>query len=276
MTGISTNTSDVISLPAKRKRASLKLPAPVWSCLIAVVLILTAEYMAKAGHVSRFILPAPSEVWSVLWEGFGSGFLVEHTISSAYSTLAGFILGSLLAISVAGVLSSSPQLERIMTPFIVAFQSMPKIAIAPLIVLWLGFGDISKVVIVMVVCFFPIMVNTLQGLKIRDQNQYELFRSLGASRFQTFFGLRLPNAVPYIFAGLRIGSIFALIGTVVGEFVGADQGLGYVMLQSKANFDVPGVYACLLLLMLMGVLLNAAMAFCEQKVSFWTRQLDVD
>ncbi|WJR80938.1 ABC transporter permease [Bradyrhizobium sp. NP1] len=254
-------------------RPQFNIPTRLSSFILVVLLLGLAEYAARGGHVSRLILPAPSEVVSVLWDGFKSGFLLEHVLSSTYSTLVGFLLGAAIAIGAAGFLATIPALEKILTPFIVAFQSLPKIAIAPLIVLWLGFGDLSKMTIVIVVCFFPIMINALQGFKIRDRNHYELFKSLGATRMQMFFGLRLPHAIPYIFAGLHIGAIFALIGTVVAEFVGTDKGLGYVMLQAKANFDVPSVYACLALLMLMGILLNALMSFLERKVSFWANDV---
>jgi NitT/TauT family transport system permease protein len=262
------------TIPAPiRNRTRRRLPASAWSALLAVLLLGLAEYGARNGYISRLILPAPSAVVQVLWEGFVSTFLLEHIASSAWSTLVGFVLGAAIAIGIAGLLATIPTLERILSPFIVAFQSLPKIAVAPLIVLWLGFGDVSKIAIVMVVCFFPIMVNSLQGLKIRDRNHYELFRSLGATRLQMFFGLRLPHAVPYIFAGLHIGALFALIGTVVAEFVGSDKGLGYVMLQAKANFDVPSVYACLALLMAMGILLNGLMGWLEKKVSFWAQDV---
>jgi len=109
----------------------------------------------------------------------------------------------------------------------------------------------------------------LQGLKIRDRTQFELFQSLGATRWQMFVHLRLPSAVPYIFAGLHIGAIFALIGAVVAEFVGTGSGIGYAMLQAKASFDVPGVYVCLVLLMVLGTLLNFIMRRLEQRVAFW-------
>ena len=243
------------------------------SLLIVIALLAWAEYAARAGLVSRLVLPAPSRVWAVLVEGFATGFYVEHILSTVTALISGFLIAGTAAITIAGVLSSIPFIERIMTPYLVAFQSMPKVAIAPLIVIWFGFGNLSKIIIVITACFFPILMNALHGLKLRDRDHYELMRSLGATRMQLFVHLRLPHAVPYIFAGLHIGIIFALIGTVVAEFVGTSAGIGYVMLQAKANFDLPSVYACLVLLMVLGVTLHAIMSQLERRIVFWARDL---
>lgn len=243
------------------------------SLLILLAFLSWAEYAARNGLVSRLVLPAPSRVWAVLVDGFSSGFYVDHIMSTVTALVAGFLIAGTTAITLAGVLSSIPFFERIMTPYLVAFQSMPKVAIAPLIVIWFGFGNTSKIIIVVTACFFPILMNALHGLKLRDRDHYELMRSLGANRMQLFVHLRLPHAVPYVFAGLHIGVIFALIGTVVAEFVGTSAGIGYVMLQAKANFDLPSVYACLVLLMILGVVLHAIMDQLERRVVFWGRDL---
>jgi NitT/TauT family transport system permease protein len=256
-----------------------KKPAPVWSRIarptrlaslaIAVALILLAQYATTHGMVSKFILPVPTAVGSVLVEGFASGFYTEHLLSTLVSMLAGFAIAAAIAIALAGLFNSMPIVEEVFTPFLVAFQSLPKIALAPLIIIWFGFGETSKIVVVAASCFFPIMINTLQGLKIRDRDRLELMRSLGAGRWQLFYYLRLPDALPFIFAGLHVGAIFALIGSVVAEFVGSSAGLGYAMLQAKAQFDLASVYACLVLLMLLGIALHAVMAALERRVAFW-------
>ncbi|MEI8401743.1 MAG: ABC transporter permease [Alcaligenaceae bacterium] len=240
------------------------------SVLIAIVLMLGAECAAHYDWISPLMLPAPSAVWLALIDGLQNGGYSGHILSSVRSMLAGFFFATVLAVALAGVLASRPWLEGVVTPFIVAFQSMPKIAVAPLIIIWLGFGDLSKITIVTISCFFPILINTLQGLKIRDRDQFELFQSLGASRWQLFYRLRLPNSMPYFFVGVHVGMIFALIGTVVAEFVGTDAGLGYLIMQSKAQFDVPGVFACLGLLMLLGVTLHFLMRRIEIFASRWS------
>jgi NitT/TauT family transport system permease protein len=258
--------------PARPESRWLR-PEYAVSLLILVSLLGLAEYVARNGLVSRLVLPAPSLVWDVLVDGFTSGFYIKHIESTVTSIVVGFLIASTAAISIAGILASIPVVERVLTPFFVAFQSMPKVAIAPLIVIWFGFGELSKIVIVVTACFFPILMNALHGLKLRDRDHFELMRSLGANRLQLFLHLRLPHALPYIFAGLHIGVIFALIGTVVAEFVGTNAGIGYVMLQAKANFDLPSVYACLVLLMVLGVLLHAIMGQLEKRIAFWARDL---
>ncbi len=243
------------------------------SLLLLLVLLGLAEAAAKLGWVSKLVMPAPSAVWAVLVDGFSSGFYMPHLRSTVGSILVGFAVAATAAITIAGTLASIPVLERVLTPFFVALQSMPKVAIAPLIVIWFGFGELSKSVIVITACFFPILMNALHGLKLRDRDHLELMRSLGATRMQLFLRLRLPAALPYVFAGLHIGVIFALIGTVVAEFVGTNAGVGYVMLQSKANFDLPSVYACLLLLMVIGVVLHTVMKQLEKRVAFWAQDI---
>jgi NitT/TauT family transport system permease protein len=247
----------------------------VWTVIVAVTALGIAEVVAANELVSRLILPAPTAVWNAIVSGFQTGIYWPHIFSTLYATTAGFLMAAVVSIVIAGILASIPRLERIFYPFIIALQTMPKIAIAPLIVLWLGFGNMGKTTIVALICFFPILVNSLQGLRIRDRDQYELTRSLGASTYQLFRYIRVPNAVPYIFAGLHIGIIFALIGAVVAEFVGSRAGLGYLLLSQKAAFNVPGVYANLLLLMVLGLTYHGIMVALERRVAFWTRDLTV-
>src|SRR5690606_19601094 len=237
------------------------------SAAIAIVLIGALELAARNQWISAMIVAAPSRVMAVLAEGIADGIYLRNLAASMGALVAGFGLAFVVAVVTAGVLSSSRFLERVLTPYIVAFQSMPKVAIAPLVVLWLGFGELSKIAIVAIVCFFPMMVNTLQGLRNRNVDHYELLQSLGASRWQQFWKLRLPHAVPYIFAGVRIGATFARLGVAVAALVGTNSGVGFAMLQAKAQFDVPGVYACLVLLMLMGLTLNALTTVCERWVA---------
>jgi NitT/TauT family transport system permease protein len=219
------------------------------------------------------ILPRPSDVWIALVDGWRSGLYIDHIVSTLGATLGGFCIASVVAIGLAGLFTGVPRLERIFLPFIVAFQTLPKIAIAPIIVLWLGFGTPSKVVIVAAVCFFPILVNTLQGLRLRDWERLELFQSLGASRWQLFRHLRVPDALSYIFAGFNIGLVFALIGAVIAEFLGSGSGLGVLLIQQQVAFNVPGMFAVLILLMIAGMVLHAVVRLVERKLLYWVADL---
>lgn len=245
----------------------------ILSVTLAIGLIVLAEVAANRDWVNPLILPNPSSVWNALVDGFERGIYGRHIRSTVSSTLAGFGSAAIIAIMIGGVLAAVPRVERIFLPFIVAFQTLPKVAVAPIIILWLGFGTQSKVVVIATICFFPILVNTLQGLRIRDQERLELLRSLGASRWQLFRYLRFPDSLPYVFAGLNIGVVFALIGTVIAEFLGSREGLGVLLVQQQAAFNVPGMFAALILLMIVGLFLNGITRLVEKKVVFWAADL---
>lgn len=218
------------------------------------------------------MLPAPSDVARALFDVFESGLIWPHLTSTLLATVQGFAIAVVVGFTFGGLLAVFQRLERIFYPFIVAFQTLPKIAIAPLIIIWLGFGNISKVAIVAIVAVFPILVNTLQGLRLRDHTQYELMLSLGATKWQVFRFIRFPSSLPYVFAGLHVGVIFALIGTVAAEFVGASEGLGVLLIQQKALFNVPAVFAMLAIFMVIGLVMNGIMGYVEKRATFWAQE----
>lgn len=258
----------------RASRGSRRLVDAAASVLLLVVGIVAAEVASRYELVSPLIIPSPSSTLGALRAGFESGVYWQHLVSTLSGTLSGFVLAVLLGGSLGGLLASLPRLERILFPFIVAFQSLPKIAIAPLVVLWVGFGNSSKVVLVGIVCFFPVLVNTMQGLRLRDQDRYELAVALGASRWQVFRYIRLPGSMPYVFAGLHVAAILALLAAIVAEFVGARSGLGVLLEQQRAQFNTPGVFAILLILMVVGLAINQVMKLLEKRVTFWAQEND--
>lgn len=241
--------------------------------VLGVVIITVWEIAARNGWVSPFILPAPSSIWDTLVANLSSGLYWHHLLATVWAAALGFLIAATAAIMLAGLLVSIPPIRKAIFPYVVAFQTLPKVAVAPIVVLWLGFGQLAKLFIVVFVCFFPILINALEGLEIRDRDKLELFQSAGANRWQLFIGLRVPGALPSIFAGLHIGAVFALLGAVVAEFVGTREGLGYLLLLEKSQFNVPGVFAILVLLMAIGLTLSWLMQFLERKIS-WSRGLD--
>jgi NitT/TauT family transport system permease protein len=259
------------SAPSRRASATDRAA----SLVLAAAILGLAELAAINEWVSRLILPRPSQVAVSLWNGLESGIYWSHLLSTVRATVGGFLLAAVTAVAIAGLLTSIPRAERILLPFIIAFQTVPKIAIAPLVILWLGFDDVGKTIIVTIVCFFPILVNALQGLRMRDRSQLELFQSLGASRWQLFRFVRIPNSLPYLFAGFHVAILFALIGAIVAEFVGSRAGLGFLMLQSRAQFDVPGFFAILIILMVIGTVLHRSMLLLERRIAFWSTDVTV-
>ena len=184
------------------------------------------EAVVRAFEIPIFILPPPSQVAMALYRGIASGLYINHLGYTLLETLLGFIAGSLLGFFLGTAVAMNRWVEFFLYPYIVMFQSLPKVALAPLIVVWFGLGLTSKVINAALVAFFPLLVNTMVGLKSADEDRVSLMRSLAASDRQIFWMLRLPNALPFVMAGLDVAMIFALIGAIVAEFVGAQRGLG--------------------------------------------------
>jgi NitT/TauT family transport system permease protein len=237
--------------------------------LLIVVFLAAWEGFVRVFEIQAFILPPPSNVFLALYRGFASWLYVDHIWITVSETLLGFVLGTVLAFALGTVIALSRPVEYFLYPFVVMFQAMPKVALAPLIIVWCGLGMFSKVVNAALVAFFPLMVNTIVGLRSAEEDKINLMRSLAASRMQIFWMLQLPNAMPYIFAGLEIAMILALIGAIVAEFVGATAGLGMLISSMNFTMDVAGQFSVLLLLSIIGLVLNWIVASVRRRVLFW-------
>ena len=236
--------------------------------LIAAVLVVW-EAGVVLFAIPQFILPAPSNVFVAFYRGFASALYIDHIWITVTETLMGFVLGTALAFMLGTVIALSRPVEYFLYPFVVMFQAMPKVALAPLIIVWFGLGLTSKVVNAALVAFFPLMVNTIVGLRSAEEDKVNLMRSLAASKTQIFWMLQLPNALPYIFAGLEIAMIFALIGAIVAEFVGAQAGLGMLIQSMNFSMDVAGQFSVLLILSILGLILNSIIVGVRRRVLFW-------
>jgi NitT/TauT family transport system permease protein len=227
------------------------------------------EAIVRGFAIPSFILPPPSEVGVALYRGFASGVYMQHLGYTLLETLLGFIVGSLLGFFLGTAVAMNRYVEFFLYPYIVMFQSLPKVALAPLIVVWFGLGLTSKVINAALVAFFPLLVNTMVGLKSADEDRVSLMRSLAASDHQIFWMLRLPNALPFVMAGLDVAMIFALIGAIVAEFVGAQRGLGMLIQSMNFNMDVSGQFSLLLVLSVVGLILNRCIGLIRRRVMFW-------
>jgi NitT/TauT family transport system permease protein len=245
--------------------------------LLILATLAVWEALVLGFSIPAFILPTPSSIFTALYRGFVSTLYLDHIWVTLIETLLGFALGSALAFALGIAVALSRRIEYFLYPFIVMFQAMPKIALAPLIIVWFGLGLTSKVVSAALVAFFPLMVNTIVGLRSADEDRVNLMRSLAATRWQIFWMLQLPNALPYIFAGLEIAMIFALIGAIVAEFVGAQSGLGMLIQSMNFTLDVAGQFSVLLILSMLGLLLNSLVSEVRRRVLFWdpSQKLDV-
>jgi len=241
------------------------LHKPALRILLLVASLAAWEASVRALRVPTFILPSPSQVGAALYRGAVSGIYLQHLWITLAETLLGFVLGSVVAFVIGTALAISRRTEYFLYPYIIMFQSMPKVALAPLVVVWFGLGLTSKVVSAALIAFFPLLVNTIVGLRSADEDRVDLMRSLAASELQIFRMLRLPSALPFIMAGLEV----AMVGAIVAEFVGAEAGLGMLIQSRNFSMDVAGEFAVLFILAVLGLLLNAVLVSVRKRVLFW-------
>ena len=239
----------------------------LFSLLIAVALLTAWELACRGFDVPDFILPTPSLILTVAVTR--AVILLPHAAVTAIEVLAGIIISLLVAVPLSIVLFAQPSVEKALAPFLVASQAVPVFAVAPLLVVWLGYGLASKVLMAAVIIFFPITVNLLEGFKSCDHEFRVLFQLMGAGFWKTLRFLYWPWALPHFFAGLKVGVSVATIGAVIGEWVGAQQGLGYLMIQANARLNVDMVFAAILWLSVMGLSLWVFVGFLERKVISW-------
>jgi len=240
---------------------------------IAIPLILVAVVLAvwevgcRWAGIPDFILPPPSRILTVAVAD--AALLLPHAGITLVEILCGIGLALGAAIPLAVGMHARPAIEKALAPFLIASQAVPVFALAPLLVVWLGYGLASKVLMAAVIIFFPITVSLLEGFKSCDRNYRVLFELMGASQWQALRKLYWPWALPYFFAGLKVGVSVATIGAVIGEWVGAQQGLGYLMIQANARLKVDLVFAAILWLSLMGVGLWGLVGIIEKRCLWW-------
>lgn len=241
----------------------------ILSIALFVVLIGSWQLSVRSGLLPAFVLPAPTDVATRV---FADAFDRTVLFDCAYTLteiIVGFLIAAVLGIALGAAIALVPLVDRVLSPYIVALQTIPKVAIAPVLIIWFGFGIESKIVIVALIALFPILVNVVLGFRSIDPRQVVLMRVLDASAWQIFRKVRIPNALPSIMAGMYIAMIFSVIGAVVGEFLGSPHGLGAQIMQRQAAMDVVGVYSVLVILTFIGVLLNSAVKLTSRKLVFW-------
>ncbi|ASU40514.1 ABC transporter permease [Herbaspirillum sp. meg3] len=232
---------------------------------VFVAVVVIWEAIIRYFEIPIYIMPAPSNIaLSLMNTSYWDNAL--YTLGEAMS---GFLLAAVFGIVLGGLIAQFPLAEKTLYPYLIAIQTTPKVAVAPLFIMWFGFGMTSKVIIAATIAFFPILVNVISGLRSTDPARLELMRSLRATRWQIFTMVRLPGALPMIFAGLNIAIIFSILGAIVGEFLGSRKGLGNAIMQMNVNLDTAGVFATLFVLSAIGVCLHVLMGILQRKALFW-------
>lgn len=231
--------------------------------------LLVWHLVARIGGFPAFILPTPGLVWQRLLAALGDGTLFRHTLVTLQEVLAGLVSGVGVATVLGYLLAKSRTFEKLLSPYIVASQSVPTVAIAPLLVIWFGPGLLSKVLICALIVFFPVLVNTVVGVRSVPEDLRDLMRSMRATRWQTFTLLEVPAALPVFLGGLKIGATLSVIGAVVGEFVGADRGLGFLISRGKWEYDTALVFVAVLTLVIMALALYGMVVLLERWLLSW-------
>jgi NitT/TauT family transport system permease protein len=268
-----------VSATQRSLTGMVRLPAvPVWlrriawrpllsPVLFAVVVLLVWQELTVHLHVSPMLLVPPTAIWDVLVQSWP--ILLVQTWPTLVNTVVGFLLAAGLGIVLGGVLVVSRRVEQAFWPHILIFQLIPKVAVAPLFIIWLGMGPSSRLAFAVFLSFFPIAVSAASGFRAADRTALRLCQSLTASTWQTFIHVRVPYAIPHVFAGLKVGVTVAIIGVVIGEFVTAQEGLGYIIMFASSAAETALVFAAIILLCAIGMVLYGAVALAEWFVRRW-------
>jgi NitT/TauT family transport system permease protein len=236
--------------------------------LIYIVLLAGWEWLARALKIPTWILPAPSAIFeaAIKW----APELAQNSWVTLRETVVGFVLAIALSLPLAILISLNLLARKLLYPILLGLQSVPKVAVAPLVILWFGLSDWPKIIVVVLVCFFPILVNMIAGLEAVPKTMLDLMRSLGASPHMVFRRLRIPVALPHVFTGCKVAVTFAVIGAVISEFVAAQDGLGYLILISTAQSQTPLAFAAIAVLTVLSIALFHGIEFIEKRVIDWT------
>ncbi|MGW4794240.1 ABC transporter permease [Nonomuraea sp. NPDC004297] len=255
-----------------RQGPSLKDRLTDWGLpLLGLVAVIALWWAATAVFsIEKFLVPSPVDVVDAFIGQ--AGYLMAQTWVTLLETVEGFLLATVIGVPIAMLIAGSRLLEKMIYPLLLAVNAVPKIAIAPILVVWMGFGQMPKIVMVFLLCFFPIVISTATGLKSTPAELAELVRSYGASRMQAFFKVRFPYALPQVMVGLKTAISLAVIGAVIAEFVGADAGLGFVIVQSGASADTPLAFASMVLLGIISIVLFYGLSALENLVLPWAEE----
>ncbi|MFN8534866.1 MAG: ABC transporter permease [Dehalococcoidia bacterium] len=255
----------IVPPPSHDSRLSLA----VWftTALVFGVIVVAWEAIVRAADIPVYLLPAPSAILERLvsrWPLF-----LTNAWTTLVEALAGFAVGGLVAMALATVMAHSRLAERVIYPLALLVKVTPIVAIAPLFVIWFGFGPLPKVLIAALITFFPVLVNALAGLRSANPDALDFLRSVGASTSEIFLKLRLPGSLPFLFAAARVAIPLSLIGAVVGEWWGASDGLGRIIFLANTNLDMPSLFAAVVVLALLGVGLTSVLSLAERRLLAW-------
>ena len=244
------------------------------SLLFFLILLGAWQLGITAAHVPLWLLPTPTQIVKALWET--RQLIWTHTLTTVVETSVGFALAVVFSLITAGVMVLSPWIKRLLYPFLIISQTVPLIAVAPLLILWLGYGLLPKIMIVIIVCYFPITISLIEGLELPDPDFLNLLRSMGASRWQMFYIVRWPHALPSLFAGLKIAATYSVMGAVIGEWLGSSSGLGVYLTRSSHSFMTDRVFAAIFTITVLSFLYYALISILARLALPWVHSKNRD
>lgn len=259
--------------PSRTRRVIL-WPSWVLPTLFFLFLIGLWQVVTTVGDVPSYVVPAPTDIWVAALRNAQRGIYLPHFYATMKSVVIGYSTGVIAGIVLGTIFAEVRLIERLIFPLIVALQSVPKVALAPLFVMWFGYGFTSKVITVTLLCLFPVLINTVTGLKSADPDRVSLIRAMTGNRWQVFRYVKLPSAAGHIFAAMQVSVVMALIGALVAEFVGSDRGLGILIQNGQLNLDTPGIFVILIMLSLLGIAFTSIVRLVQRKVVFWESKSD--
>tara|TARA_B100000745_G_C20125863_1_gene385620 strand:- start:622 stop:1431 length:810 start_codon:yes stop_codon:yes gene_type:complete len=235
--------------------------------LLTAILLVVWESMVWLFDVEEWLLPAPSSIFQEII--VSRNLLFSHSVTTIVEIVVGFSFSLIIGVFLAGAIAYSNVVERFAYPFVIASQTVPVIVIAPLLLIWIGYGMVPKIIVVILISFFPLVVNTVDGLKSADHDTMRMLRTLGASRWQIFVKLQIPYSIPFLFSGMRVAVTLSVIGAVIGEWVGSSSGLGYLMIRSAPQFLTERVFASIVILSMIGIFLFSVIVVIERLYMPW-------
>ncbi|WP_191559517.1 ABC transporter permease [Metabacillus idriensis] len=240
-----------------------------------ILFLLSWQAYVSLFTVPAHILPAPIQFFQEFIRYFASGDIYSHIGTTLYEIIAGFFIGTFSGLVIGYLVAKNKFLERIITPYVILLQTIPKISIAPLFLLWFGLGVSSKIALVALVVFFPIMINFIVGLRSVEKNMGDLLTILRANRWQKFISVEMLIALPFIMSGVKVATTYAITGAVIGELIGAQSGLGYLVILGSETYDINLILIAVVILCIIGIVLYLFVDFLEKKIIYWNKSQDL-
>lgn len=239
--------------------------------VVSIVCLLVWQWLVQSEKIPSFIIPTPTSIVQMMIH-YPHELFVVHLVATFREVLIGFLFALVGGIGIAIAMYFSKPMEKVMYPLVLISQTIPIIALSPIFILWFGYGLWSKVAVTILVCFFPIVLNFYDGLKQVDREYIDLLKTMGASKWQCFIKVEIPFALPYLFSGMKLAVVFAVVGATIGEWLGASEGLGYYSRRMSGNLNAEGVFAAVTILSLLGMVLFIIVRLVERKILSWNKK----